>query len=258
MEQVINEYKKENLPTNDNIFNVNDYSVPLPGPLLSSDQIKREDNEENIENIKTELTINSQNAEANEQAYIDFKRNVLSDILDPTPGAVVENFLNENEDQKGQINNTTDRLVELSDYDKQSMNIVDLNKEIAIFKDVPEIKFEDFEGNKMTNLIPPAVDYTSYATVPQDVIINNDTFQKSDNKPETFFMDNDDFTLQLPYDEPTNSLYSPTPNTVKVLPLKTGVKRARKRLNVNNELKQLGITLKKTKPARLRSKYGLK
>ena len=117
--QVINEYKKENLPTNDNISNVSDYSVPLPGPLLSSDQIKKEENEENIENIKTELTINSQNAEANEQAYIYFKRNVLSDILDPTPGAVVENFLNENEDQKGQINNTTDRLVELSDYDKQ-------------------------------------------------------------------------------------------------------------------------------------------
>ena len=41
MEQVINEYKKENLPINDNILNVNDYSVPLPGPLLSADQIKK-------------------------------------------------------------------------------------------------------------------------------------------------------------------------------------------------------------------------
>ena len=67
--KVINEYKKEKLPTNDN----SDYSVPLPGPLLSSDQIKKEENEENIENIKTELTINTQNAEANEQAYIYFK-----------------------------------------------------------------------------------------------------------------------------------------------------------------------------------------
>ena len=144
MEQVINEYKKENLPINDNILNVNDYSVPLPGPLLSADQIKKKDSEENIENIKTELTINSQNAEADEQAYIDDKRNILTDILNPTPGAVVQNFLDENEDQKGQINNTTDRLVELNDYDKQSMNKVDLNKQIAIIQDVPEIKFEDF------------------------------------------------------------------------------------------------------------------
>ena len=166
MEQVINEYKKENLPINDNILNVNDYSVPLPGPLLSADQIKKKDSEENIENIKTELTINSQNAEADEQAYIDGKRNILTDILNPTPGAVVQNFLDENEDQKGQINNTTDRLVELNDYDKQSMNIVDLNKQIPIIQDVPEIKFEDFEGDNTTNLIPPAVDYTSFATVP--------------------------------------------------------------------------------------------
>ena len=137
------------------------------------------------------------------------------------------------------------------------MNKVDLNKQIAIIQDVPEIKFEDFEGDNTTNLIPPAVDYTSFATVPQDVIIDNKNFQKPDNEPETFFLD--DFTLQLPYNkQSTNSLYSATPNTVKVLPSKTSVKRTRKRLNVNDELKQLGITLKKTKPARLRSKYRLK
>ena len=259
MEEVINEYKKENLPTNDNISNVNDYSVPLPGPLLSPDQIKKEDNEKNIENIKTELAVNSQNAEAIEQAYIDDKRNILNDILNPTPGAVVENFLNKNEDQKGQINNTTDKLVELGDYDKQSMNKVDLNKEIPIIKDVPEIKFEDFEGDTTTSLIPPAVDYTSYATIPQNVLVDNKTFQKPDYfEPEIFYIDDDDFMIQLPDDKPTNSLYSPTANPVKVLPPKTGVKRTRKRLNVNDELKQLGITLKKTKPARLRSKYGLK
>ena len=139
------------------------------------------------------------------------------------------------------------------------MNKVDLNKEIPIIKDVPEIKFEDFEGDTTTSLIPPAVDYTSYATIPQNVLVDNKTFQKPDYfEPEIFYIDDDDFMIQLPDDKPTNSLYSPTANPVKVLPPKTGVKRTRKRLNVNDELKQLGITLKKTKPARLRSKYGLK
>ena len=138
------------MPTIDETSDVNEYSAPLLGLLLSPYQIKKEDNEENIDKIKTELTINSQNTEANEQAYIDDKRNILNDILNPTPGAVVENFLNENEDQKGQINNTTDKIVELGDYDKQSVNKVDLNKEIPILKDIPEIKFEDFEGDTTT------------------------------------------------------------------------------------------------------------
>ena len=48
------------------------------------------------------------------------KQKIIPDIVDPTPGAVVKDYFDDDDDQQDQFNNTTDRPIELNDYDKNN------------------------------------------------------------------------------------------------------------------------------------------
>lgn len=52
------------MPTYNEITDVDEYSTPMPGPLPSNDEIKKENNITNKEKLETALAIAKQNLSA--------------------------------------------------------------------------------------------------------------------------------------------------------------------------------------------------
>lgn len=60
-----------------------------------------------------------QNLSATREADEDDKQKIITDITEPTPGAVVKDYFDD-EDQNDQFITNTDNPVELNDYDKKT------------------------------------------------------------------------------------------------------------------------------------------
>ena len=144
--------------------------------------------------LETALAVAKQNLNATDKADEEDKQKIITDIVDPTPGAVVKDYFDDDDDQKDQFNNTTNRPIELNNYDKKTPLITTKNEkditplnftdDIPAIQNVPEIDFEDFENEPKISVIPP--DYTKYLNAPPNIIIDNNDFQKPNDEPEDF------------------------------------------------------------------------
>ena len=70
--------------------------------------------------LETALAVAKQNLNATDKADEEDKQKIITDIVDPTPGAVVKDYFDDDDDQKDQFNNTTNRPIELNNYDKKN------------------------------------------------------------------------------------------------------------------------------------------
>ena len=165
-----------------------------------------------------------QNLKVTRDVDEDDKQKIISDITDPTPGAVVKDYF---EDDNNQFITSTDNPLKLNDYDKKnplittkiegSSEIKPLNftDEMTAVKNVSEIDFEDEPTKTTVDVVPP--DYTYYPNNPPDVVLmDNDEFEKTKNEPEDFSRDNDDIMIQLPEDETDGDKFTTIPSKTEI------------------------------------------
>ena len=122
----------------------------------------------NKETLEIALAKAKQNLKAARDADEEDKQKIINDITDPTPGAVVKDYFDDDNDQ---FITSTDKLLELNDYDKKknplittkiegSSEIKPLNftDEMTVVKNVSEIDFEHEATKTTIDVVPP--DYT--------------------------------------------------------------------------------------------------
>ena len=78
----------------------------------------------NKETLEIALAKAKQNLKVTRDADEEDKQKIINDITDPTPGAVVKDYFDDDHDQ---FITSTDKLLELNDYDKKNKSI-DNNK----------------------------------------------------------------------------------------------------------------------------------
>ena len=189
------------------IKDVKNYETPIPGPLPSNEEINKNTN------IKTEqqfleesLAVASENLKAARENDEKEQQKIITDITDPTPGAVVKDFFDDDDVDNNQFKTTTNRPIELNDYDKK-IPLITVKKgddiEPLTFKDnLPSIV--DIPGVKLENPVQvktPPPDYTYYPNnLPNIVQLPDDDEEifKPKIEPEDIFIDDDDITMQLP------------------------------------------------------------
>ena len=120
----LNKYKDDIIPVRAEIVDVNEYSPPIPGPLPSNDTIKNGKIEINKETLEITLAKAKQSLKATRDADEEDKQKLISDITDPTPGAVVKDYF---DDDNNQFITSTDKPLELNDYDKKNLLIINKN-----------------------------------------------------------------------------------------------------------------------------------
>ena len=73
----------------------------------------------NKETLEIALAKAKQNLKAARDADEEDKQKIINDITDPTPGAVVKDYFDDDNDQ---FITSTDKLLELNDYDKKKIH----------------------------------------------------------------------------------------------------------------------------------------
>ena len=176
------------------------------------------------ETLEIALAKAKQNLKVTRDVDEDDKQKIISDITDPTPGAVVKDYF---DDDNNQFITSTDKPLKLNDYDKKnplittkiegSSEIKPLNftDEMTAVKNVSEIDFEDEPTKTTVDVVPP--DYTYYPNNPPDVVLmDDDEFEKTKNEPEDFSRDNDDIMIQLPEDETDGDKFTTIPSKTEI------------------------------------------
>ena len=167
-----------------------------------------------------------QNLSATREADEDDKQKIITDITEPTPGAVVKDYFDD-EDQNDQFITNTDNPVELNDYDKKTpllttksenddINPLNFTDEMPPVLNVPEIDFEDEPTKTTVPVVPP--DYTYYPNNPPEVILDDDDvkFEKPKTEPEDFFIDDNEIMIELPEEANVGDKFTTTPATTEI------------------------------------------
>ena len=108
-----NDVSQYNTVVND----VNEYKTPPPTSIPSNEKIKDEKIKIDENFLKFSLAIASEELKAVRDADKKQKQQIITDITDPTPGAVVKDFF---EDNDNQFQTTTNKPVDLNKFDKKN------------------------------------------------------------------------------------------------------------------------------------------
>ena len=102
----MSKYKEDMTPVRAEIVNVNEYSLPLPGPLPTNNTVKEEKFKIDKETLEIALPTAKQNLKATREANEDDKQNIISSITDLTAGAVVRDYFDDDNQNEQFITNT--------------------------------------------------------------------------------------------------------------------------------------------------------